>query len=268
MSPKLVDRELRREEILAAAIVVFNDRGYHAATLGEIARAAGIGQGTLYYYFPTKEEIFWGVHETVMRWIRASIEHRLAEVQDPKTKLATLLELMFEGIRWHGMALGRDHRISQRGGEGKETAAAQSDGQGNGGASPPSGGPGTEPADPILELLREEGQDSPLRAALTHRPAALLEFFIEFWAEARRSPDREARLARFAEIQKWFVGRFAELFAEAGYDGAGVDPETAGHILLALKDGLHLQLFFGTLDRDGPGLDRLKEQILKLLLPP
>lgn len=51
----------RRQEILAAALKVFADKGYQAATNAEIAREAGVTAAALYYYFPSKGELFRAV---------------------------------------------------------------------------------------------------------------------------------------------------------------------------------------------------------------
>jgi AcrR family transcriptional regulator len=48
----------RRAEILTAALDVFAAKGYAAATNAEIARAAGVTSAALYYYFPSKADLF------------------------------------------------------------------------------------------------------------------------------------------------------------------------------------------------------------------
>jgi len=48
----------RREQILKAALEVFSRKGYAAATIPEIAAAAGIAAGTIYLYYPSKRELF------------------------------------------------------------------------------------------------------------------------------------------------------------------------------------------------------------------
>ncbi|WP_421724444.1 TetR/AcrR family transcriptional regulator [Bauldia sp.] len=53
--PKIVDREEMQDGILDAAMIVFTERGYHAATIADVAEAAGLGKGTLYLYFDNKE---------------------------------------------------------------------------------------------------------------------------------------------------------------------------------------------------------------------
>ena len=47
--------EGRREQILNAALQVFSNRGFAETTMDEIAAASGLGKGTLYCYFPSKE---------------------------------------------------------------------------------------------------------------------------------------------------------------------------------------------------------------------
>jgi AcrR family transcriptional regulator len=51
-------REANRERILHAARAVFGRRGYHAATIEEIADEAGLSNGAIYYNFANKEELF------------------------------------------------------------------------------------------------------------------------------------------------------------------------------------------------------------------
>jgi AcrR family transcriptional regulator len=51
-------REANRLRILAAARTVFGARGYHAATIEDIADEAGLSNGAIYYNFDNKEELF------------------------------------------------------------------------------------------------------------------------------------------------------------------------------------------------------------------
>ncbi|HEY3286169.1 MAG TPA: helix-turn-helix domain-containing protein [Gemmatimonadaceae bacterium] len=56
--PKWTRRpEDRPREILAAALRVFAERGYHATRLEDIAAAAGVTKGTIYYYFKSKDAL-------------------------------------------------------------------------------------------------------------------------------------------------------------------------------------------------------------------
>ncbi|MGQ9618393.1 MAG: TetR/AcrR family transcriptional regulator [Candidatus Aminicenantia bacterium] len=49
----------RVDEILRAAEIVFSNNGFHNSTMDSIALVAKLGKGTIYYYFKSKEEIFF-----------------------------------------------------------------------------------------------------------------------------------------------------------------------------------------------------------------
>ncbi len=55
--------ERKRIEILRAAAAVFRRRGYHGASVDQIARALKMAPGNLYYYFRNKEEILYLCHD-------------------------------------------------------------------------------------------------------------------------------------------------------------------------------------------------------------
>ncbi len=55
--PKLVNKELKKEEILFAGIKTFSEKGFHQSTIEDISKKAKIGKGTVYEYFKSKEDI-------------------------------------------------------------------------------------------------------------------------------------------------------------------------------------------------------------------
>ena len=63
--------EERPRQILEAALEVFAERGLSAARLEDIAKRAGVSKGTIYLYFPNKEELF---REVVRNSVIAYIE--------------------------------------------------------------------------------------------------------------------------------------------------------------------------------------------------
>lgn len=59
-------KEARPGELLAAALSLFVDKGYAATRVEEVAKLAGVSKGTLFLYFPSKEELFKAVvRETI-----------------------------------------------------------------------------------------------------------------------------------------------------------------------------------------------------------
>ena len=53
--------KLRRQQILDAALDIFSRKGFNTATTAEIAKAAGVAEGTIFNYFPSKRELFVAV---------------------------------------------------------------------------------------------------------------------------------------------------------------------------------------------------------------
>src|SRR5438093_5541353 len=87
--------EERPKQILAAALSVFAERGLAAARLEDIAKRAGVSKGTIYLYFPNKEELFREViRDTLVTPIEAA-----AKSFSETTKSAT--EALTEIARGH-----------------------------------------------------------------------------------------------------------------------------------------------------------------------
>ncbi len=57
---------MRRQQILDAALSVFSEKGFDTATTAEIARTAGVAEGTIYNYFKSKRELFIAAIENLI----------------------------------------------------------------------------------------------------------------------------------------------------------------------------------------------------------
>lgn len=66
--------EARRCQVLDAAMSCFAQRGFHGASMAEIAREAGMSAGHIYNYFASKEEIIFGI-------VDRNVAHKLALMQ-------------------------------------------------------------------------------------------------------------------------------------------------------------------------------------------
>lgn len=84
-------KEARPSEIVDAALAAFVERGFAATRLDDVARRAGIGKGTLYLYFPSKEELFKAVVRQHLLPNVAAAERRLAEAAGPTGPLLTAI---------------------------------------------------------------------------------------------------------------------------------------------------------------------------------
>ena len=60
-APRRRSKETRPQELLDAALTLFVEKGFAATRTDEVARLAGVSKGTLYLYYPSKEELFKAV---------------------------------------------------------------------------------------------------------------------------------------------------------------------------------------------------------------
>src|SRR4051794_39267669 len=84
-------KEARPGEIVAAALASFADRGYAATKLEDVATAAGISKGTIYLYFPTKEDLFRAV---VRQAVLPNVESAEADFASHSGSSADLLRAL------------------------------------------------------------------------------------------------------------------------------------------------------------------------------
>jgi len=90
--PRIVDRDKKRSDIAQKAIEVLAKRGFQATTIQEIADASGLGKGTVYHYFKTKEEILSVVSEEIFHEMERSFGAALFRIDKPMEKLSALIE--------------------------------------------------------------------------------------------------------------------------------------------------------------------------------
>jgi AcrR family transcriptional regulator len=85
------DRLRRRGEILRSAEHVFASKGYHEASIEEIARVAEYGTGTVYLYFKDKEALYVELFEEKVRELIQFIELRISDVKEQPVQALTKL---------------------------------------------------------------------------------------------------------------------------------------------------------------------------------
>ena len=67
------EKARRRESLLAAAKKVFAQKGFHAATMGDVAKAGRSSYGTVYWYFPSKDALFHELMDSEQEALRRHI---------------------------------------------------------------------------------------------------------------------------------------------------------------------------------------------------
>ncbi|MFC3998861.1 TetR/AcrR family transcriptional regulator [Nocardiopsis sediminis] len=112
MSPRRRDAEgtaaaraQRRGELLDTAARVFAERGYAATTIREVADAAGMLAGSLYYHFESKEAMVDEILTGFLTDLWDAYDRVLAAGRDPRATLRALVEASFDTIHRHRPAV-------------------------------------------------------------------------------------------------------------------------------------------------------------------
>lgn len=88
----------KREAILRAAISVFAHNGYFNSKVADIAREAGVADGTVYLYFKSKEDILHSIFDRSVEEALDAARNRIEELDDPREKLRQIALLHLERL--------------------------------------------------------------------------------------------------------------------------------------------------------------------------
>jgi AcrR family transcriptional regulator len=91
----------RSRAILATASRLFAKKGYSQATTAEIAREAGVAEGTLYHHFGSKDGIFLTLFDETMEGFLSGIEEILAGGRTGREALSALVRFHFGYVSRH-----------------------------------------------------------------------------------------------------------------------------------------------------------------------
>lgn len=94
---KLSDR--KKEAILSAAAKVFAAKGFHRTLVDEVARAAGVGKGTVYRYFSDKEDLFFCVIDQGIDRLIAAMERASRGGASSREALRGIFEALADFVR-------------------------------------------------------------------------------------------------------------------------------------------------------------------------
>ena len=120
------DRKL--DTILRQAAAVFCARGYHQASMRDIARATGVSLAGLYYYFSSKDELLYLIQRHSFETIAAAAREALESLRSPEERLRTFVRLHLQFFldhpnemkvltheeEWLGKERGREVRAIKR----------------------------------------------------------------------------------------------------------------------------------------------------------
>ena len=101
MSSSIANRSDKRELITEAAIAVFAAKGYRSARVSDVAKEAGVADGTIYLYFRNKEDLLLSIFEEKMDMLLEILESKLAGVTCPLDKIRIYAHQHIEQLQTH-----------------------------------------------------------------------------------------------------------------------------------------------------------------------
>jgi TetR/AcrR family fatty acid metabolism transcriptional regulator len=93
-----IDKEVgkvgdKREKILNAAIHVFAAKGFHYARVSDVAKEAGVADGTIYLYFKSKDDLLISLFEEKMEIIVNTFKEEVSQCESAQERLKKFVEL-------------------------------------------------------------------------------------------------------------------------------------------------------------------------------
>ncbi|MFA6356309.1 MAG: TetR/AcrR family transcriptional regulator [Candidatus Omnitrophota bacterium] len=90
-SRKERDRQLRKADIYRAAEHIFALKGYHKATIRDIAKEAQYATGTVYLHFKDKDELYLSLFAEKLKGMLSIVESKMSSAKDAKGKLGIFI---------------------------------------------------------------------------------------------------------------------------------------------------------------------------------
>ena len=96
------DAQQRINEILNAAEYLFSTKGYEQTTIRDMARRMGVAQGTMYYYFKSKDKVMEGVFGRKADAILAAVRQEKRQPIQGYAKLSAIISRILQEISVDG----------------------------------------------------------------------------------------------------------------------------------------------------------------------
>src|SRR5437870_7357155 len=87
-----------RQEILRTAARLFQQRGYHATSMNDVASALKLSKGGLYHHFQSKDEILFNLMDHAMDITQERVINPVRDIADPEERLRMLIRLHIEVV--------------------------------------------------------------------------------------------------------------------------------------------------------------------------
>jgi AcrR family transcriptional regulator len=97
MSPPAAD--LTRQRLIRAALELFTTRGYHDTTTAQIAKKAGVAEGTIYRHFASKQQLVNELYRAAQRWASKVVQDsaRVTDGSGARAQLVAVAHALLEG---------------------------------------------------------------------------------------------------------------------------------------------------------------------------
>ncbi len=92
------EKERKRRAILDAAIKVFAERGFHGSRISDVAKEAGVAEGTIYLYFKGKDDLLLSVFSKRVGTFVENVRATVAGMSTPQEKLRAIVENHFSHL--------------------------------------------------------------------------------------------------------------------------------------------------------------------------
>ncbi|WP_269937312.1 TetR/AcrR family transcriptional regulator [Arthrobacter sp. HY1533] len=93
--PSRMPRDERRAQLLASALEVFVNHGYHGAAMDEIAETAKVSKPVLYQHFPSKRELYLALLDSHLESLTAMLVAALGSTTDNKLRVQATMKAYF-----------------------------------------------------------------------------------------------------------------------------------------------------------------------------
>lgn len=88
----------RRQALIDAAAAAFRERGYHAASMREVAGRVGMLAGSMYYHFASKDDLLLAVYAEGVRRISDQVNREIDGIEPPRERLRAALEAHLDAL--------------------------------------------------------------------------------------------------------------------------------------------------------------------------
>jgi TetR/AcrR family fatty acid metabolism transcriptional regulator len=88
----------KRERILTAAERIFARRGFFAAKVSDVAKEAGVADGTIYLYFKSKDDLLISLFERRMQQVNDLLREAVADIKSPREQLRAFIKTYLQLI--------------------------------------------------------------------------------------------------------------------------------------------------------------------------